>query len=341
MTSTPRTRCSAKSERYAASSLTLWPLLQTMTPRPVARAARLGAAGDVHEERVAHVEHEQGHDPALAGPQLAGGLAADVAELLDHRLHTVPGRLGDQIGPVDHIGHRAHGDAGLAGHVLDSDHTHHVLLRGFPRPPVRNVLKGPVIAPIETVQSVRRTTMTINPAPLPARSHSGAVLLVRGPSPAREDDGDRRRRWQALVSTGEPRPSIGGRGTTREARGGRWAYGRRPVGRWPWPGRPGAAVDPGQRGPGGRHVRDLHCGLRGLVGGDRRRTRPRCAAAAGGLGPGAQRPQADSAPVRSGRRRAGASRGADAQARPLRATGATRQLPRPGRAAGARHRPRA
>lgn len=40
VTRTPRTRCSANSERYSSSSLTLCALLQTMTPRPAARAVR-------------------------------------------------------------------------------------------------------------------------------------------------------------------------------------------------------------------------------------------------------------------------------------------------------------
>ncbi len=40
VSSTPRTRCSAKSDRYSASSPGFWALLQTITPSPACRAAR-------------------------------------------------------------------------------------------------------------------------------------------------------------------------------------------------------------------------------------------------------------------------------------------------------------
>lgn len=80
----------------------------------------LGAAGDVHEEGVAHVEDEQAHDPAASGPQLARGLAADIAEPVYRRLDTGPGLGGDAVRAVDDVRDRAHGDSGGAGDVLDT-----------------------------------------------------------------------------------------------------------------------------------------------------------------------------------------------------------------------------
>ncbi|GAA2990133.1 hypothetical protein GCM10020227_68740 [Streptomyces flavovirens] len=85
-----------------------------------------GAAGDVHEEGVAHVQDEQRHDAAAAGPELPGRLAAYVAELLDRREDPGAGVRQHRLGAVDHVGDRADRDPGPPGHVLDSRHTPHL-----------------------------------------------------------------------------------------------------------------------------------------------------------------------------------------------------------------------
>lgn len=85
----------------------------------------LGAARDVHEERVAHVEDEQPHDPGPPGPQLARGLAADVPEPVYRGQHAGPGLRGDGVRTVDDVGDRADGDSGGTGDVLDTHRLGH------------------------------------------------------------------------------------------------------------------------------------------------------------------------------------------------------------------------
>ena len=74
----------------------------------------LDALGDVGEERVAGVEHHVGQGPAGAGAQLPGRLVADEAQLGHGPLDPCPGRRADPVGPVQHVGDRAEGDAGAA-----------------------------------------------------------------------------------------------------------------------------------------------------------------------------------------------------------------------------------
>ena len=97
-----------------------------------ARFARLilHAAGDVGEERVRHVEHDQADGAAPAGPQLARRLVPDEPQLLDRGLHPDAGGLGNHVRPVEHIGHRANGDASVGSDIPDADRRvcHGVLL---------------------------------------------------------------------------------------------------------------------------------------------------------------------------------------------------------------------
>ena len=81
----------------------------------------LHAARDVGEERVGGVDDDQADRPATTGSQLAGGLVADEAQPVDHRLDALE-RLGsDRLRPVEHVRHGAHGDACGVRHVLDAD----------------------------------------------------------------------------------------------------------------------------------------------------------------------------------------------------------------------------
>ena len=97
-----------------------------------ARLARLvlHAAGQVGEERVGHVEHDQADRPAPAGPQLAGRLVPDEAEFPDRGVHPVPRRPGDDFWPVEHVGDRGDGDAGVRRDIPDADRHAYPLLRG-------------------------------------------------------------------------------------------------------------------------------------------------------------------------------------------------------------------
>jgi hypothetical protein len=85
----------------------------------------LDAPGDVGEERVRHVRHDQADGAAAARAQLPGRLIPDEPQRLDRRVHPVPGRPGHDVGPVEHIGDGAHRNAGLRGHILDADRRVH------------------------------------------------------------------------------------------------------------------------------------------------------------------------------------------------------------------------
>ena len=50
--------------------------------------------------------------------QLAGRLVAHEPQRVDRGLHPPPGALADQLGPVEHVGHRAEGHPGPRGDVL-------------------------------------------------------------------------------------------------------------------------------------------------------------------------------------------------------------------------------
>ncbi len=81
----------------------------------------LGATGDIGEEGVSYVEDEKPDRAALAGLQLTGGVVANEAELVDCGLHPGPGRLGDLLRPVEHVGDGAERDAGSLRHLADTD----------------------------------------------------------------------------------------------------------------------------------------------------------------------------------------------------------------------------
>ena len=85
----------------------------------------LGAAHHIGEEGVGHVEDDDGDGAAVSGAQLAGGVVADVAELLDRVEDAPTGRFGDHLGPVEHVAHRAERDARLASDLLDARRVHH------------------------------------------------------------------------------------------------------------------------------------------------------------------------------------------------------------------------
>jgi hypothetical protein len=80
----------------------------------------LDAAGDVGEERVGDVEHDQADGPAHPGAQLAGRLVAHEAEGHDRVEHPAAGLLADGLGAVEHVADRAHRDPGVAGDVADA-----------------------------------------------------------------------------------------------------------------------------------------------------------------------------------------------------------------------------
>ena len=70
----------SSTSRCAASLAGRSSELQRMTARPSAFGDLLDAAGDVGEERVGDVEHDQADGAAAAGAQLAGRLVADEAQ---------------------------------------------------------------------------------------------------------------------------------------------------------------------------------------------------------------------------------------------------------------------
>jgi hypothetical protein len=68
----------------------------------------LGARGQVGEERVAHVQHDQADGAAAARPQLPGRFVADEAELIDGLQDTLARRRGHPLGPVQDVGDGTH-----------------------------------------------------------------------------------------------------------------------------------------------------------------------------------------------------------------------------------------
>ena len=102
------------------------PIGRGVTTRQDQRQAALGgdalnAAGDVGEERVAHVQDQQRDGAAPAGPQLAGGLVADEAEFGDGGANPLERGRRDPVGPVQRIGHRAERYSGPVSDVTDAD----------------------------------------------------------------------------------------------------------------------------------------------------------------------------------------------------------------------------
>jgi hypothetical protein len=80
----------------------------------------LDAAGDVGEERVGDVEHDQADRAAAPGAQVAGGLVAHEAEDGDRGQHPLAGRRADRIGPVEDVADRPDRDPGVLGDVADA-----------------------------------------------------------------------------------------------------------------------------------------------------------------------------------------------------------------------------
>lgn len=76
--------------------------------------------GQVGEERVADVEHDQADGAAAARPQLPGRFVADEAELVYRAQHAIPGGRRHPLGPVQDVGHGAHGDPGPGRDVHDA-----------------------------------------------------------------------------------------------------------------------------------------------------------------------------------------------------------------------------
>ena len=67
-----------------------------------------GAAHDIVVKRVLAVEYDESHSRRGAGPQLACGLVAHIAERF-YRLHdAIDGFCGDFVRSIQHIGNRAH-----------------------------------------------------------------------------------------------------------------------------------------------------------------------------------------------------------------------------------------
>ncbi|GAB4003489.1 hypothetical protein GCM10029992_45380 [Glycomyces albus] len=85
---------------------------------------RLGPAHDVGEERVGHVEDDDGDVAAAPGPQLAGRVVAHVAQLGDGGLDPRAGVFGDGFGAVEDVGDRADRYARGPGHVFHAGSAH-------------------------------------------------------------------------------------------------------------------------------------------------------------------------------------------------------------------------
>ena len=87
----------------------------------VRRGQVLGAAGDLGEERVPDVRHDQPDERRLPGPQRRGRAVRHPAERRDRVAHADAGRLGDPLGPVDDVRDRPHGHARALRDVADRD----------------------------------------------------------------------------------------------------------------------------------------------------------------------------------------------------------------------------
>jgi hypothetical protein len=87
---------------------------------PELRGLVFGAASDVGEERVSHVEHDEADGRAATRPQLARGVVAHVAEFGDRGPH-LRRRIGrDARRAVEHVRHGAHRHPGENGDVADA-----------------------------------------------------------------------------------------------------------------------------------------------------------------------------------------------------------------------------
>ncbi len=89
----------------------------------------LGSAGNVGEERVAHVENDQTDRATATLAQLACGEVAHETQLLDRRVN--PGQCGrcDLLRMVHHVGHGSHRNARALGDILDAYVAHAAPLR--------------------------------------------------------------------------------------------------------------------------------------------------------------------------------------------------------------------
>ena len=82
-----------------------------------------GPAGDVGEEGVAHVEHDEADRAASSCAQLACRVVAHEAELVDRGLHAFDRGGGDLVGPVQHVRHGADRH-GCRGRHISHAHGH-------------------------------------------------------------------------------------------------------------------------------------------------------------------------------------------------------------------------
>ena len=84
------------------------------------RGPVLRSSGQIREEGVCGVQHHQADAVAHAGAQLAGGVVAHEAKLVDGCLHPGGDFRGHLFRPVQHIGYRPDRDAGQGRDVLDA-----------------------------------------------------------------------------------------------------------------------------------------------------------------------------------------------------------------------------
>jgi hypothetical protein len=80
----------------------------------------LDAVGDVGEEGVGDVEHDQSDGAAAAGPELACRLVAHEPQIVDGVQNPATGVGSHEVGPVEDVAHGPDGHAGMAGDVFYS-----------------------------------------------------------------------------------------------------------------------------------------------------------------------------------------------------------------------------
>jgi hypothetical protein len=90
--------------------------------------AVLGTAGDVGEERVADVEHDEADAAAPTGAELSGRVVPHETELVDGRVHAFDGDGRHLLGAVQDVGDGSDRDAGPRRDVL------HARTHGSPSP---------------------------------------------------------------------------------------------------------------------------------------------------------------------------------------------------------------
>src|SRR6202022_3084330 len=78
------------------------------------------AVGDVGEEGVGDVEHDQSDGAAAAGPELACRLVPHETQIVDGVQNPAAGVGSHEVGPVEDVAHGPDGHAGMAGDVFYS-----------------------------------------------------------------------------------------------------------------------------------------------------------------------------------------------------------------------------